>query len=366
MTNIRDVARLANASVASVSNVFNTPDRVSATLRARIGKVAAELGYAPNPAARSLRKGCSNLIGLIVADITNPFFTELVDVIERAASRLGYSVLLCNSAEDPAREQNHLDVLRAQRIDGLIMAPTGRPSRTIARSLATLRFPVVLIDRALDELGFDTVSLDNQMAASSAVLHALDQGHRRIGFINGSVRLRTAAHRLSGYRDALLSRGVPVDPAMIREAAFRERDAYEAAVALMSNKLPPTAVFAANNLMTIGLLRALSDLGLRCPEQVSVIGMDDFPWAEAFTPPLTAVAQPVGPMGEAALRLVLGRIGGRCDGPPEHVVETPRLVIRGSCKPKPAMSANHAGPPWCANTSGGPNNRGAKGAISER
>lgn len=343
MTNIRSVARLANVSVASVSNTFNFPDRVSAELRARIGKAAADLGYIPNPAARSLRTGSSGLIGLIVADITNPFFTELVDVIERAAGRSGYSVLLCNSGEDIEREERHLQVLRVQRVDGLILAPTGRPSHTFARLLTALRFPVVLVDRAIEELGFDTVSLDNRKAAADAVEHALAQGHRRIGFINGSTLLRTAADRLSGYRDALLAHGIQPDPALIREAAFREDDAYQAAIALMTGTDPPTVVFAANNLMMVGLLRALAELGLRCPEGVSVIGMDDFPWSEAFTPPLTTVAQPVRSMGEAALRLLAGRMAGTRDEVPEHVVEAPRLVVRRSCGPPGRAAASGGG-----------------------
>jgi len=333
MANIRDVARLANVSVATVSNALNSPDRVSPALKGRITQAIQDLGYSPNPAARSLRKGSSNLLGLIVADITNPFFTELVHVVEQAASTQGYSVLLCNSDEQVSREEQHLRVLRAQRVDGLIIAPTGRPSRSFARLLSLLPCPIVLVDRALEELSFDTVSLDNREAAATAVGHVLDLGHRAIGFINGSERIRTAADRLSGYRDALVSRGIPLDRSLICEAAFKESEAFEAAVSLLRREQPPTAVFAANGLMTMGLLRAIATLGLRCPEEVSIIGMDDVPWAEAFKPTLTMIAQPMAVMGKAAVRMLLERIMGLRTGGPEHFVAQPRLMLRQSCGP---------------------------------
>lgn len=224
---------MADVSVASVSNALNTPERVSSALLARVARAVSELGYEPNLAARSLRKGRSRLVGLVVADITNPFFTELVDVIERAASAKGYSVLLCNSAEEIGREERHLAVLRAQRVDGLIIAPTGAPSRNFAGLLARLDMPVVLIDRALDGWSFDTVALNNWAAAHAAVSHALDLGHRRIGIINGSSRLKTAADRLLGYREALIAQGIAIDPSLIHEAAFREDDAYAAARELL-------------------------------------------------------------------------------------------------------------------------------------
>ena len=331
MSNIRDGARLANVSVATVSNALNAPDRVSHALKSRIAQAIQDLGYSPNPAARSLRKGSSNLLGLIVADITNPFFTELVHVVEQAASARGYSVLLCNSDEQVSREEQHLRVLRAQRVDGLIIAPTGGPSRSFIRSLNALPCPVVLVDRAFEELGFDTVALDNRAAASIAVNHMLDLGHRDIGFINGSERIRTAADRLSGYYDAISARGIVLTRALIREAGFKENEAFKAALSLLQGEKPPTAVFAANGLMTMGLLRALAMLDLRCPDQVSIIGMDDVPWAEAFRPTLTMVAQPIVEMGGSAVRMLLERIGRvRTDGS-EHFVAQPKLIVRQSC-----------------------------------
>ena len=193
MATIRDVARLANVSVATVSNALNNAERVSPELLARVRAAVDKLGYAPDAAARSLRKGASRLIGLIVGDITNPFFADLFEAVEDAAAARGYLVLLLNSNERVEREEAHLRMLRSQRIDGLILAPTGAVSMNRAALLAALEIPVVLVDRAMDGLGYDAVVLDNHSAGHAATSYILGHGHRRIGLINGPEVVRTAA-----------------------------------------------------------------------------------------------------------------------------------------------------------------------------
>lgn len=331
MATIRDVARLAGVSVATVSNVVNEPERVSAALRDRVEKAISALNYAPRAAARSLRKQSSGLIGLIVADITNPFFTELVRAIEVVASARGYSVLLCNSDEDAGREARALELLRSQWVDGIILAATGTPSAGRGELLSRLRVPVVLVDRGLDGLGFDSVVLDNRLAALQATAHLLALGHRRIGLISGPSGLSTGADRQAGYREALLAQGLTPDPDLVREAGFREDQGYQTTIELMGLAAPPTALFAANNLMAIGMMRALTALGLDCPRDVSVISIDDFPWADVFRPRLTTVSQPVRAMGELAMRLVTGRIGGGRSGPGQTHVLASHLEVRDSC-----------------------------------
>ncbi|WP_341913798.1 LacI family DNA-binding transcriptional regulator [Ferrovibrio terrae] len=331
MATIRDVARLAGVSVATVSNSVNDPGRVSEQLRARVLKAIESLNYAPRAAARSLRKQSSGLLGLIVADITNPFFTELVQAVEGIASQQGFSVLLCNSDEDPAREEKHLQVLRSQWVDGIILATTGDVSLSRSSLLSQIRVPVVLVDRAFDGLGLDAVVLDNRLAAHQATEHLIRRGHRRIGLLSGPTSVTTGADRLAGYREALLASQIRFDPGLVLEAGFREQQAYDATVALMRLPQPPTAVFAANNLMAIGMMRALSDLDLRCPDDVSVISIDDFAWANVFRPKLTTVAQPVREMGEMAVKLLTDRINGHRSGTGStHMLES-RLVIRESC-----------------------------------
>lgn len=341
MTTIRDVARLANVSVATVSNALNSSDRVSPELLARVRAAIEKLGYAPHAGARSLRKRASGLIGLVVGDITNPFFSDLFEAVEDAAAASGYLVLLCNSSERPEREEAHLKMLRSQRIDGLILAPTGAASMNRAALLAQLEVPIVLVDRAMDGLGYDSVVLDNRRAGFEATSHLIAQGHRRIGLINGPEVVRTAADRMQGYREALLSAGIALDPALVRDAGFRERPAYDAFGDLIALAEPPTAIFATNNLMTIGVVSALADRGLACPEDISLIGIDDLPWADAVLPRLTAIAQPVRAMGETAFALLAERIAGARLGPGTTTVLAPRLVLRRSCASPASPKAAH-------------------------
>ena len=340
---IRDVARLASVSTATVSNVLNDSRNVAADTRERVLKAVEALGYSPHPAARSMRGGTSALLGLIVADIINPFFTELVHWVERAAHANSYSVLLCNSDEDLDREQQYLQLLRAQRVDGIILAATGHSSRERAAALGRLRVPVVLVDRGFAEFGLDAVILDNYGAAQLAMRHLLGFGHERIAMIGGPVTLSTGAQRLAGYRESLLEAGVRYDPRWVRDAGFREQPAYEAACELLALPERPTAMFAANNLIAIGIMRAIADAGLRCPEDVSIVSIDDFAWANAFRPRLTIVAQPVAEMGEMAIRLLLGRLDGSATGGARTEVMSPKLVVRDSCcAPKPDARAEQA------------------------
>ena len=232
MATIRDVAQLAGVSVATVSNALNNPARVSPELLTRVRAAVDKLGYAPDAAARSLRKRSSGLLGLIVADITNPFFSELFEAIELAAAARGFSVILCNSNEITEREETHLRMLRSQRIDGLILAPTGTASMNRAALLAALEMPVVLVDRAMEGLGYDAVVLNNHRAAYEATSYAIGCGHRRIALINGPNTVRTAADRLQGYRESLLAAGLALDPALVESKASVDPCRYFKRVAM--------------------------------------------------------------------------------------------------------------------------------------
>ena len=342
MATIRDVARLANVSVATVSNVLNTADRVRPELAARVRAAMETLSYIPHAGARSLRGRSSGLLGLVVGDITNPFFSELFEAVENAAAALGYLVLLCNSSERSEREEAHLRMLRTQRIDGLILASTGAPSMNRASLLAQLEVPVVLFDRAMEGLGYDAVLLDNRRAGLEATRHLIECGHRRIALVNGPEVLRTAADRLSGYREALLAAGLPFDPQLVRDAGFRAEPATAALGELLDVPDPPSAVQSANSLMTIGVMKALADRGLSCPRDMSVAGIDDLPWANAVSPGLTVMAQPVRQMGEAALALLAGRIAGSLAGPGTATVMPPRLIVRRSCGVLASGAIDHA------------------------
>lgn len=338
---IHDVARLAAVSVATVSNVLNAARPVATATRERVLKAVAALGYTPHAAARSMRGRGSGLIGLIVADITNPFFTSLVQAVERSANASGYAVLLCNSDEDAAREQQHLQLLRTQRVDGIILAATGHASSARAVAIGQLQAPVVLVDRGSAELGRDAVMLDNRRAALEAVRHIVGFGHRRIAMLSGPATVSTAAERLGGFREALLEGGLAYDERWVRDTGYREERAYDAACDMLRTPDRPTAIFAANNLIAIGVMRAIADLGLHCPEDVSVVSIDDFAWANAFRPRMTTVAQPVAAMGESAMRMLMSRIDRSAAALPARTeIMAPMLVVRDSCCAPPVSVAD--------------------------
>lgn len=336
---LREVAQLAAVSVATASNALNSPDRVSAELRQRVHRAVDQLGYVPHAAAQSLRRSSrGKLVALMVPNLHNPFFVELVEEIERLVFERGYSLLLYSSGEDVEAEIRHLNLLRSYRIDGLILAPAGRRDSSHSATLSALKAPVVLVDRTLDGFGFDTVALDNQMAGHLAGEHLVSLGHRRIGVILGSSSVSAGRERLLGFKEALVAGGVVFDPGLMREVGLRDSRAHGATIELLSLAEPPTAIFAGHSLVLLGVMRALAERGLRCPDDVSALAVDDFPWAAAMQPRLTIVAQPVAEMAAATVDLLFERIGGARQGPGERSLLPPRLIVRDSCGNPPNVA----------------------------
>ncbi|MDX0712058.1 LacI family DNA-binding transcriptional regulator [Sinorhizobium medicae] len=327
-----DVAKVAGVSVATVSAVINSSAPVSPELRSRIEQAIGQIGYKRNAIARSLKLGTTRTVGLMVADITNPFFTDVVAVIQEVLHRAGYAVMLCCSDEDVILQHEQIALLIDRSVDGLIIAPAG-DDETLKRMIAAASLPTVLIDRLCDGIDTDAVVLDNRRAVQDATRYMLGLGHRRIGYISGALDTSTGRERLSGYRAALEAAGLPFEESLIRIGNFREKDAYTAAIQLLTSPERPTGIFSANNLMVIGVMKAIRDIGLRCPDDVSVASFDDFPWADVFQPHLTTIAQPVQAIGEQAAQLVLDRLSGASPETPRRLVLQGRLVIRDSCRP---------------------------------
>jgi len=327
---LREVARLAAVSVATASNALNSPGRVSEELRQRVQRAVDQLGYVPHAAAQSLRRSRGKLVALMVPNLRNPFFADLVEAVERLVFERGYSLLLYSSGEDVEAEIRHLNLLRSYRIDGLILAPAGRREPSHSATLAALKAPVVLVDRTLDGFDFDAVQLDNQMAGQLAGKHLVDLGHRRIGVILGSSSVSAGRERLLGFKEALVAGGVVFDPGLMREVGLRDSRAYDAAIELLGRPDRPTAIFAGHSLVLLGVMRAMAELGLRCPGDVSVIAVDDFPWAQAMQPPLTIVAQPVPEMAAASVGLLFHRIEGNEAARERRNLLPPRLIVRDS------------------------------------
>lgn len=325
-----DVAREAGVSLATASHVINGTRFVSDETKQRVLRAVESLNYEINSVARSLKRNRSQVIGLLISDISNPYFTSLVRAVEDVAHGAGYSVMLCNTDEDPAKELRYLHVLRQKRVDGVLIAPTGSRHRYLEHLIES-GFPVVCFDRVLPDLRCDAVTLDNVGGAHQAVCHLIRLGHRRIGIIAGLARVGTTAERLTGYRRALAEYGIQEEPELVRGADGRLDGGRQQAETLLDLANPPSAIFATNNLMTLGALVALQLRGIRVPDDVSLVGFDDFEWTVVLQPRLTTVAQPTYDIGKIAARMLIERVEHRTSDGPRRVILPPHLIVRQSC-----------------------------------
>lgn len=330
MATMKDVARRAGVSIATVSATISGSAYVSPELKARVQAAIEELGYARNSMASGLKRGTSSLIGLIVPDITNPFFTEFVHSIQRRAREVGLTVLLGCSDDDEAREIDLLKLMRSHQAAGTIICPTGGDEA--CRRLAALRdrMHLVAVDNAPDDMGVDTVVLDNRKAVDMAVTHILSFGHERVATVSGPPSRFVSRERHDGFLDVMARNGIDVLPAHVRRGGFHVEQALAAGHELLAGGDRPTAIFVANNHMLIGIMQAVADMELSVPHDISIAGIDDFPWARAVVPALTTVRQPVDAMAEAALTRLQARIEGDGEAP-QRIILDPELMVRRSC-----------------------------------
>ncbi|WFE27005.1 LacI family DNA-binding transcriptional regulator [Solwaraspora sp. WMMD791] len=306
MATIYDVARQARVSPATVSRVVNGHANVDPVLADRVRQAMRELDYRPNALARNLRRSRTTLWAVLISDIGNPFFTALVRGVEDVAQQVGYSVVLCNTDEDPAKEARYLNAVLAEQVAGVLIAPSGAAGDL--DRLTALRVPFVVIDRQLHGGRIDTVLVDNEHGARLATAHLAESGYRRIACITGRRGVYTASSRLAGYRLALADAGQPYREELVRYADFRTDGGYQAMADLLRMSPRPDALFAANNLMTVGAVECLVDQGVDVPAEMGVVGFDDLPWAHLVRPALTTVTQPTYELGEAAAHLLAARI----------------------------------------------------------
>lgn len=328
MTTIRDVARLAGVSPATVSRVLNDNPEVGAIYRDRVQNAIAQLDYRPNALARNLRRRATTVIGVIISDVANPFFTTMVRAVEDVAQAAGYSAVLANADEDLDKEVRYLEVAAAERMAGVVLSPASS-KHTRIDLLLERGIPVVTVDRKLNTGDVDTVVVANRRAARQATEHLLDEGCRRIGFVAGPSETSTAADRLAGYRHALRATGRPADPGLVVPGGFRIEGGYEATAELLKRPRRPDGLVVANNLMTLGAMQCLIDNDVPVPDEIAVVGFDDFAWATTLRPPLTVVSQPIYDLGRQAAELLLRRIGGE-QFPRRQVVLPTTLMVRGS------------------------------------
>ncbi len=309
MATLKEVAKRARVSIGTVSNVITGSVPVSAARRARVQEAIRKLGYQPDHVARSLRMRRTRMLGMVITDITNPFFAQMVRGAEDAAIKHNYLLLVVNTDDHVDRERQGLAVLQGRRVDGvlLVVAPARETPRHIAETLAA-GTPVVCLDRVPRGARVHSVTVDNTRGARQCVRHLLSQGHRRIAILTGSLWLQTARERLRGYKEALKQARVPIDSNLIQEGDFRVESGYALARQLLSRPRPPSALFTSNGLMAIGVLKAAAELRLRCPQDVAIATFDDLPVAEILRPTLTSVAQPAYLIGYKGAELLIQTI----------------------------------------------------------
>jgi LacI family transcriptional regulator len=334
MATIRDVAKLAGVSISTVSLALNGTGPVSRETYQKVRSAARAAGYAANSLAQSLSVGRTRLIGMVVADVSNPFFGRLLKQVERLALERNHLVILCDSGGEPERERAILDHLSGHRVAGVILTPHGG-SPGYAEQLKALTMPLVLVDHKVDGLDADFVGSDNILAAAMVTEHVIRFGHTRIAHIAGIGGLYTAEKRKQGFRATMTAAGIEVDESLIVDGAYDGERAYEQAMRLLTRADRPTAIVAANNVMALGALQAMNDLGFACPDEVSLTSIDDVPWGNVIKPRITMVVQAVDEMARVATEFLMERINSRAGdaiAPREHIL-MPKLVVGQSCAP---------------------------------
>jgi LacI family transcriptional regulator len=332
---IADVARLANVSTATVSHVINGTRYVSEGTRQAVMDAIARLNYRPSALAKGLASKRTCLVGVVLSDINNPLFRTVYKRIESELSEAGYDLILANTGEDIGRQNSILETLLARQVDGLIVAPNYGIGGS-DNPLKTAGVPVVIIDRHGDDNRLSTITVNNEEITCQAISHLIADGHERIGFIGGLMDdhggVSTVRERLAGYTRAMRENGLsaPWEHIHVRGKAS-QRDGYQAAMRILGTDQHPTALFTTNNLLLLGVLQAVQELSLRCPQDVGIISFDHDHWTDVYVPPITLVKQPTDAIGAAAARRLIALMSGEVQAEDTEQVLPCELIIRGSC-----------------------------------
>lgn len=328
---IREVAERAGVSIATVSRVVNGSPKVDPQLAERVREAITALNYQPNRAARALAGNRSALLGLLVTDIQNPFFIDLMRGVEEVSQQNGYLLVICNTAEDPQREKQYVEILAAEPVAGAIIVP----SRERLEALTLLKnrhIPVIAVDRRILDRAVDAVLVDNVQAAKEAVAHLIGNGYRRIGIITGPKSVTTANDRLLGYRHALQEANITPDPALEQRGPFNEETGERGIQRLLQHDPPVEAILTANNRITVGALRTLHAHQKHVPEDIALVGFDEIRWAIPDLVSITTVTQPAYELGRTAALRLLQRLQ-QPDLPRQEIILQHQLLTRATSRP---------------------------------
>ncbi len=328
MATIHDVAKRAGVAPITVSRVINNSGYYSQETRERVEAAIAELGYVPNMLARSLRSKRTHTLALVLTDITNPFFTSIARGVEDTASDAGYTVIYCNTDEFEAEEEKYLQLLLQKQVDGILLVPACSSPKSV-EFIQEQGTPVVVLDRRIPGVKTDSVRCDSEEGAYRLVQLLLSLGHQRIAILTGSRDVSTAEDRVIGYVQALEEAGLAREK-RVYYGAFTLLSGYKTAQQALSASPRPTALFAANNFIAIGALKALKDAGLKVPEDITIVSFDELPPTMVVDPFLTVAVQPAYEMGQKAIELLLARLDGRSPDCCQEIILPIEIVIRGS------------------------------------
>jgi DNA-binding LacI/PurR family transcriptional regulator len=325
----KHIAQLAGVSVGTVSHVLNGSAGVSEELRKRVHEIVRKLDYQPSQLARGLRRRSTDLLGVIIPDITNPYFPKLVRGIEDVAYKEGFRLVLCNTDNDPAKEQSYFNDLRSFHPAGIIVIPS--EGSTVGKDSSHRNFELIFVDRSPEWWAGDAVLANNEDGGHQVGRYLTRMGHKLIAAISGPSHIETAHDRIRGFQRALAEAKVKLPAKYIQEAPFNAEGGFAAAIRLLTMSPRPRAIFASSDTLAIGALAAVRALKLRCPDDVSIVGFDDLEFSELTEPSLTTVFQPGYHIGSLACQLLLDRVRG-ADHPPEKKILNTELRIRHSVR----------------------------------
>ncbi len=329
MPTIRDVAKHAGVAPITVSRVINNADYVSQEIRERVQRSIAELNYVPNALGPSLRSKRTQILALILSDITNPFWTTVTRGVEDACSANGYYVILCNTDESQIKLDQYVSVMLRKQVDGFLLVPVQR-STDMIRKIQLQEIPVIVLDRTVTGVEVDIVRCDSGEGAYQVTGHLLKQGHQNIAILSGPPEISTAVDRVEGYRRAMAEAGMAANEDNIFWGNFEHETGYEGTKRLLRMMPRPTALVAGNNFIAIGAMRALVEANVRVPQDMALVSFDDFPPGLTVEPFFTGVVQPAYQMGYKATELLLSRIAGKAPDTYQEIVLPTEVVIHRS------------------------------------
>lgn len=331
VASLNDVAKKAQVSIATVSRVINNHANVNPETRLKVEQAIKALKYQPNRVAKRLRNknASSNLLGVLIPDIQNPFYVEVLRGIEDVAYENKYALIMCNFSQDEKKEKLYLDILQSESIDGLIAAPTSEHDQKVI-DLVKKGLPIVCVDRGLVGVDVDVIMVENRSGAFTAVNHLINSGYKRIAYISGLPQIPSSRQREKGYLDALGVNNIPVDRTLIKYGDSRHESGVKLCEELLDLPQPPDAIFTGNNLITLGALETIHKRGLQIPADVAIIGFDDMYWSISLNPPLTAVKQPAYEIGKRAAEQLIFRINDPSRPTVSMIMKT-ELMLRNSC-----------------------------------